>query len=126
MNDTPSTTRSIEQKDPPQRDPPGPIRGPLKTEVSTSSPVLEAGTYFSLFVRLSNPFDVPVGILKVSTVVPVEFVDVEQQRREREKRKALDEAESFVRTTLQSAIKDHPIEKEKKEKLGALKSAAKN
>jgi hypothetical protein len=36
---------------------------------------LEAGTAFTLFVRITNPYDVPVTILHVGTQLPVEFLN---------------------------------------------------
>jgi hypothetical protein len=57
------------------------IRGALRFEVSTSSTDLEAGRLVSVFVKISNPFDSPVRINKVTCITPVEFVDVGQKRR---------------------------------------------
>jgi hypothetical protein len=51
------------------------IRGPLRYDVVTSSPRLEAGSSFSVFVTVTNPYDVPVTIENVSTRLPVEFKD---------------------------------------------------
>ncbi|WP_353072437.1 hypothetical protein [Tunturiibacter gelidiferens] len=52
------------------------IRGPLRYQISTSSPQLEAGTKFSIYTRITNPYDVPVKITSVTTLLPVEFIDV--------------------------------------------------
>ena len=51
------------------------FRGPLRYEVETSAPQLEAGKKFSIFVRITNPYDVPVQILGVDTQLPVEFLN---------------------------------------------------
>src|ERR1035437_5518224 len=51
------------------------FRGPLRYELETSSPQLEAGRAFTLFVRITNPYDVPVTILHVGTQLPVEFLN---------------------------------------------------
>ena len=64
-----------------QIDPNAPIgvkstfRGPLRYEVETSSPSLEAGKIFSIFLRITNPYDVPVVIRLVGFALPVEFDD---------------------------------------------------
>jgi F0F1-type ATP synthase assembly protein I len=51
----------------------GKFRGPLRYEIETSSTVLEAGRMFSVFLRITNPYDVPVTILSVETQLPIEF-----------------------------------------------------
>lgn len=51
------------------------FRGPLRYEVDTSSPQLSAGRRFSIFVRITNPYDVPVTIEKVECSLPAEFRD---------------------------------------------------
>jgi hypothetical protein len=51
------------------------VRGPLRFEVETSSPLIEAGRPFSVFLRITNPFEAPVTIQKVAFLVPVEFRD---------------------------------------------------
>jgi hypothetical protein len=52
-------------------------RGPLRYEIETSSPQLQAGDPFSIFIRITNPYDVPVTVLRVATLLPVEFRDPE-------------------------------------------------
>jgi hypothetical protein len=54
------------------------FRGPLRYEVDTSSPQLSAGQRFSIFVRITNPYDVPVTIRKVECTLPAEFRDENQ------------------------------------------------
>lgn len=51
------------------------FRGPLRYEVETSSPSLEAGKIFSIILRITNPYDVPVVIRLVGFALPVEFDD---------------------------------------------------
>jgi hypothetical protein len=63
------------------------IRGPLRYNVTISSPQIEAGRPFSVFVRITNPYDVPAEIIGLNTRLPVEFVDVESLRRIAEKEK---------------------------------------
>jgi len=55
------------------------FRGPLRYEIDTSAPQLEAGKLFSIFVRISNPYDVPVTILRVNTLLPAEFKEITEQ-----------------------------------------------
>src|SRR5436190_1433291 len=56
------------------------VRGPLKYVVETSSPQIEAGKKFSLSVRITNPYDVPVIIRQVVTKVPAKFVSFDAKR----------------------------------------------
>jgi len=57
------------------------IRGALRVEMSTSSTDLQAGRIFSLFVTITNPFDIPVQVENVTAIIPVEFVDLVTTRR---------------------------------------------
>jgi hypothetical protein len=61
------------------------IRGPLRYEVTISSPQIEAGRPFSVFVRITNPYDVPAEIIGLNTPCPVEFQDLDTLRRLAEK-----------------------------------------
>lgn len=56
------------------------IRGAVRVTISTSRDSLIAGDHFSVFVKVQNPFEVPLRILDVSAFVPVEFFDVERRR----------------------------------------------
>jgi hypothetical protein len=49
------------------------VRGPLRYEVETSSPLVEAGRPFSIYLRVSNPYEVAVEITRVEFLLPVEF-----------------------------------------------------
>lgn len=51
------------------------FRGPLKYVVETSAPQLEAGRNTTIFLLITNPYDVPVKIVSAQTKVPVEFKD---------------------------------------------------
>lgn len=51
------------------------FRGPLRYEVKTSLGQLEAGRKFTVFLKITNPYDIPVHILHVDTQIPVEFMD---------------------------------------------------
>jgi hypothetical protein len=55
---------------------PVPVRGSLKLSVSSSNPQITAGSDFSIFVGIQNPFDVPITIHQVQTHIPVELIDV--------------------------------------------------
>ena len=59
-----------------------PVRGSLRLNVSTSSPQVGAGSDFSIFVVIQNPFDVPITIHQVQTHIPVELLDVNRLRLE--------------------------------------------
>lgn len=51
------------------------FRGPLKYVVETSTSQLEAGRNTSIFLLITNPYDVPVNILSAQPKVPVHFKD---------------------------------------------------
>ncbi len=57
-----------------------PVRGFLGLTVSATSPQTTAGSDFSIFVLVQNPFDVPITIHHVQTHIPVDLVDVNQWR----------------------------------------------
>jgi hypothetical protein len=57
-----------------------PVRGSLRLNVSTSSPQIRAGSDFSIFVVIQNPFDVPITVNQVQTHIPVELLDVNRLR----------------------------------------------
>jgi len=48
-------------------------RGDLKIEVDVSKPLIVAGEEFSVFVSITNPFEVPIVIHKVETMIPIEL-----------------------------------------------------
>src|SRR5438270_12526383 len=50
------------------------VRGPLKYVVETSTPQTEAGKEFSVSVRITNPYEVPVTIRGVATKLPAKFI----------------------------------------------------
>src|ERR1041385_4806808 len=66
------------------------IRGPLRYQVETSTPQIEAGKEFSVFIRITNPYDVQAKIKGVSTKLPAKFQDVEARNRERKKEEYLE------------------------------------
>jgi hypothetical protein len=51
------------------------IRGPLRYDVETSSPQMEAGKKFSVTMQITNPYDVPVTIYDLNTQLPIELKD---------------------------------------------------
>jgi hypothetical protein len=57
-----------------------PVRGFPGLTVSAASPQTTAGTDFSIFVLVQNPFDVPITIHHVQTHIPVDLADVNQWR----------------------------------------------
>jgi hypothetical protein len=72
---------------------PGPTRGTLRLLISASSAQVVAGSDFSIFVNIQNPYDVPITIYKVDTHIPIELIDInwrrlEKMRRERTKQSA--------------------------------------
>lgn len=75
------------------------FRGPLKYVVETSAPQLEAGRNTSIFLLITNPYDLPVTILSAQTKVPVEFKDATQ------------ESVSFWKGIWKEAIKEADLDK---------------
>lgn len=57
-----------------------PVRGIPGLTVAASSPQTTAGSDFSIFVLVQNPFDVPVTVHNVQTHIPVELIDINQYR----------------------------------------------
>jgi hypothetical protein len=56
------------------------LRGKLEYKVTSSSNHVEAGKEFSISVSISNPFEIPITIKRVTTKLPVEFIDVNRER----------------------------------------------
>lgn len=58
--------------------PPGesPVRGFPGLTVAATTQLTTAGSAFSIFVLVQNPFDVPITLHQVQTHIPVELVDV--------------------------------------------------
>jgi len=52
-----------------------PTRGAIRLDVSTSTTILSSGSDFSIFLNISNPFDIPITIYQVLTHIPVELID---------------------------------------------------
>ena len=65
-----------------------PVRGSLRLMVSTSSPQVIAGSDFSIFVVIQNPYDVPITIQQVQTHIPIELIDVNGLKMELVKRES--------------------------------------
>ncbi len=57
------------------------LRGALKLEASTSTPLTLAGEEISIYVVIRNPFLVPVIIQSTETHIPVSLVDELGKRR---------------------------------------------
>jgi hypothetical protein len=98
-----------------------PVRGPLKLEVTASSPSLEAGRNFSLLVTITNPFDIPVEIERVTTIAPVEFIDVERIRRQDERNRVLNQANQLAEEIFQgTSVAKTTIDAQKKKNIHDL------
>lgn len=75
------------------------FRGPLKYVVETSAPQLEAGRNTSIFLLITNPYDLPITIVSAQTKVPVEFKD------------AARDSVSFWKGIWKEAIKEADLDK---------------
>ena len=96
------------------------IRGPLRYEVTSSSPQLEAGTPFSVFVKISNPYDAPTVIRGVSTRAPVEFLDVQRQLIDGERERLASQMQHLLKERLR--MKDAKLADKVGKKLEQTKS----
>jgi hypothetical protein len=63
------------------------VRGALKLEASTSTPLTLAGEEISIYVVIRNPFLVPVKIYSTETHIPVSLVDELGRKRARKQLK---------------------------------------
>jgi hypothetical protein len=75
---------------------PTPQRGALLVTMKPSSPIISAGSNFSISVTINNPFDVPVHIEDVTTMLPVDLYDVNQLALARQKDKDRKELEERI------------------------------
>lgn len=57
-----------------------PVRGFPGLTVAAASAQTTAGSDFSIFVLVQNPFDVPITVHQVQTHIPVELLDINQLR----------------------------------------------
>jgi len=55
-----------------------PIRGAIRTIIESSTDGIYAGGEFSIFVRIQNPFEVPLTLVQISAHIPTEFIDLDQ------------------------------------------------
>ncbi|MTK05182.1 hypothetical protein [Micromonospora sp. CP22] len=78
--ETPPARPAPSQPDREPKNPPGPVRGFPGLTVAATSPQTTAGSDFSIFVLVQNPFDVPITVHNVQTHIPIELLDVNQYR----------------------------------------------
>jgi hypothetical protein len=74
-----------------------PVRGSLRLTVNTSSPQVTAGSDFSIFVVIQNPFDIPITIHQVQTHIPIELIDINGLRIDLARREKELESFTFIR-----------------------------
>lgn len=86
-----------------------PQRGALLVTFKPSTPTLPAGSSFSISVTITNPFEVPVQIKSVSTLLPVDLYDVNIMVRQKEQKKAKKELDK-IRSQI---VKQLGVEEEK-------------
>ena len=58
-------------------------RGNLKIQIDIGKPILVAGEEFSIFVKITNPYEVPLVLFSVDTQIPVDLRDVLGELREK-------------------------------------------
>ncbi len=55
-------------------------RGDLKIEVDVGRAIIIAGNEFSVFVKIINPFEVPIVLYSAETQIPVDLIDFSPKR----------------------------------------------
>jgi len=91
------------------------IRGPLRYQVETSTPQIEAGKEFSVFIRITNPYDVEAKLKGVTTKLPAKFQDIEALNRERKKEQYLERLHKLTNHLLSERVPEiQQAENEKK------------
>jgi hypothetical protein len=88
----------------------GPVRGSLRFNLTASSAQVTAGSDFSIFVLIQNPFDVPITIYQVHTHIPVELVDINGRKLYRARREGEHAQNGWVRRICDS-IRDRVNER---------------
>jgi len=84
-------------------------RGDLKVEVEVSKPLIVAGEQFSVFVNVTNPFEKPVIIYSVETMIPSELVSINEMGNSSEKEIGVAEGFATIdRDYLRKGIKPMP------------------
>lgn len=58
-----------------------PIRGAIRTIIENSTDSIVAGSEFSVFVKIQNPFEIPLTLRQISTHIPTELLDLDQGAR---------------------------------------------
>lgn len=91
------------------------IRGPLRYQVETSTPQIEAGKEFSVFIRITNPYDVEAKLKGVTTKLPAKFQDIEALNRERKKEQYMERLHKLTNHVLSERVPEiKQAENEKK------------
>jgi hypothetical protein len=91
------------------------IRGPLRYQVETSTPQIEAGKEFSVFIRITNPYDVEAKLKGVTTKLPAKFQDIEALNRDRKKEQYMERLDKLTKHVLSERVPEiKQAENEKK------------
>jgi hypothetical protein len=94
------------------------IRGPLRYEVETSTPQIEAGKQFSVAVKITNPYDVPTSIKSVRTKLPAKFEDIERRITEKRRLQRIFELQELMQSLLEQ--KGAAVSSETKKQIAVL------
>jgi len=95
--------------------------GALRFSIEASSQQIEAGKEFSLYVKVTNPYDVPVAINNVSTKLPIEFVNITAERLHKEKKELDTKIKKQVRDNIAKKVPEiDDLKKERKEKIAEV------
>jgi hypothetical protein len=95
--------------------------GALRFTVETSSQQIEAGKEFSIYVKVTNPYSIPVSINNVSTKLPIEFVNVTAERKQKEKKELESKIKEQIREKITKKVPEiEGLKKERKEKIAEV------
>ncbi|MFH0728113.1 MAG: hypothetical protein V2B19_17450 [Pseudomonadota bacterium] len=91
--------------------------GPLRYDIEVSSPQVEAGKDLSLFVKVTNPYGIPVIIQDLTTRLPTEFIDRTAQERQRNKKELSEKMAAVLREVIGDKLPDlHEVKEVRKQK----------
>jgi hypothetical protein len=83
-----------------------PQRGALQVIIIPTTTVISAGANFSIAVTIINPFDIPITVGDVSTILPIDLYDIALESTIRKKMQARRKLESIRKDFLHQIDKD--------------------
>jgi hypothetical protein len=87
-------------------------RGDLKIQIDTGKPILVAGEEFSIFVKITNPYEVPLVLFSVDTQIPVDLKDVLAKYRKKYLGKIVDEEDEGTSFSVRNPLRSQETPEE--------------